>query len=236
MEKITPLDKLLPNGLPWGYCIMILGDPGAGKSALAQQFVFDGVKKDQNGVYICFDLEPKKVRVGMSYFGFRAAIYEKKDKLALVDAQDPHSPEKMSIGVTTNMQVQYSKLINIIERVEEPFRIVEDSITTLALNKSDEALIKYIYDKNRYIRKKKAISMDLYTNGAHSERLLANLSAIYDGIILLMTGETYGKLPMKNIQLKKMRMVKHDPRVYPYAIKQSLAIVLDEGIYEVSEL
>ena len=49
---IKGLDKLLRGGVPEDGLTLLLGDAGTGKSLLAYQFLWEGVHKEENSVFI----------------------------------------------------------------------------------------------------------------------------------------------------------------------------------------
>jgi circadian clock protein KaiC len=51
------LDPILPGGVPRGDQILISGPPGSGKTILAMQFIHEGVKKGENGIFFTLDSE-----------------------------------------------------------------------------------------------------------------------------------------------------------------------------------
>src|SRR5687767_5302439 len=49
---VPGLDEVLRGGLPRNRLYLIEGDPGAGKTTLAIQFLLDGARKGEPGLYI----------------------------------------------------------------------------------------------------------------------------------------------------------------------------------------
>src|SRR3989337_672698 len=81
---VAGLDKLLQGGFPTNSSILLVGPPGCGKSTLCQQFIYEGLKNKQPGLYITLDLSPKEVIDSMNNFGFKTA--NMLDKLKFIDA------------------------------------------------------------------------------------------------------------------------------------------------------
>ena len=46
------LDEILSGGLPHGGLFLVQGDPGAGKTTLALQFVLEGLRRREKVFYI----------------------------------------------------------------------------------------------------------------------------------------------------------------------------------------
>src|SRR6187551_58715 len=49
---ITGLDDILGGGFTPNRVYLIEGDPGAGKTTLAMQFLLDGLRQGQSGLYV----------------------------------------------------------------------------------------------------------------------------------------------------------------------------------------
>src|ERR1700739_4602288 len=49
---IAGLDDILPGGLAKGFLYLVEGSPGAGKTTLALQFLIDGARRGESGLYI----------------------------------------------------------------------------------------------------------------------------------------------------------------------------------------
>jgi len=85
---IKNLDRILGGGLPEGYCYLILGGPGAGKTTFGLQYLMDGItERDETGIYVTFDEPPYSiVNNARENFGWDLISQKTKHKLAIVDA------------------------------------------------------------------------------------------------------------------------------------------------------
>jgi KaiC/GvpD/RAD55 family RecA-like ATPase len=85
---ITNLDRVLGGGLPEGYCYLLLGGPGAGKTTFGLQYLVNGIMdSDETGIYVTLDEPPYSiVNNARENFAWDLIPHETKHKLALVDA------------------------------------------------------------------------------------------------------------------------------------------------------
>jgi circadian clock protein KaiC len=58
---IVGLDHLIEGGLPKGRSILITGEPGTGKTIFALQFLVDGLRRGEKGIYVSADESPMDV-------------------------------------------------------------------------------------------------------------------------------------------------------------------------------
>ncbi|HZY08022.1 MAG TPA: ATPase domain-containing protein, partial [Ilumatobacteraceae bacterium] len=49
---VSGLDDILRGGFPTGRLLLIEGDPGVGKTTLALQFLLEGHRRGERGVYV----------------------------------------------------------------------------------------------------------------------------------------------------------------------------------------
>ena len=56
---VPGLDEMLAGGIPLGDSVLVAGPSGSGKSALATQFIAEGVKQGQPGVIAIFEERPQ---------------------------------------------------------------------------------------------------------------------------------------------------------------------------------
>jgi circadian clock protein KaiC len=59
---VSGLDEVLGGGLPSQYVYLVQGDPGAGKTTLALQFLLEGVRKGERCVYLTLSESERELR------------------------------------------------------------------------------------------------------------------------------------------------------------------------------
>jgi KaiC/GvpD/RAD55 family RecA-like ATPase len=52
---VPGLDNLIEGGIPQGFNVLLSGAPGTGKTILGLQFIHEGVKRGEPGVYVSFE-------------------------------------------------------------------------------------------------------------------------------------------------------------------------------------
>ncbi len=66
---ISGLDSMLSGGIPKGSSILVAGSPGNGKSILAMQFLYNGVKEyNEPGIYVSLDEKLETAQRNFSTF------------------------------------------------------------------------------------------------------------------------------------------------------------------------
>ncbi|MFH2028675.1 MAG: ATPase domain-containing protein [Nanoarchaeota archaeon] len=126
---IPGLDKLISGGLKKNSVNLVAGGAGTGKSIFSMQFILDGLKKGEPGVYITFEEKKNKFYEDMHEFGWDLKKYEDGKKFAFLE----YTPEQVKKILTEGGGIVEA----IIEKIKAK-RIVIDSITSFALLYEDE--------------------------------------------------------------------------------------------------
>jgi len=83
---IVGLDHLIEGGLPKGRSILVTGEPGTGKTIFALQFLVDGLKKGEKGIYVTADESPMDVLEQAASLGWDLEPRVDAKELAILNA------------------------------------------------------------------------------------------------------------------------------------------------------
>ena len=122
-------DSLVSGGFKPGSVNMIVGEPGAGKTIFAIQFLIEGCQRGEPGIYITFEEKKEKLYEDMASFGWNLAIYEKKKLFRYLE----YTPEQVK-----KLLVEGGGVIDSLVDEIKAKRIVIDSITSFSLLYEDE--------------------------------------------------------------------------------------------------
>src|SRR4051812_266074 len=82
---IPGFDLIAYGGLPEGRTSLLAGTSGSAKTVFAVQFLTEGIRRGQNGVFVTFEESPDDIRKNMTGFGWDLAAWERDHQLAFVD-------------------------------------------------------------------------------------------------------------------------------------------------------
>ena len=94
------LDALLEGGFLKKSMNLIAGNPGAGKTILSSNFIYNGAINDESGVYACFAETRTRLIQDMKKFGMDFDPLIRRRKVEILD---------LSIGSETDVQSFSSK-------------------------------------------------------------------------------------------------------------------------------
>jgi KaiC/GvpD/RAD55 family RecA-like ATPase len=227
---IKGFDELLGGGLPKGKCVLIVGGPGSGKTIFAMQYLLNGTRKDERGLYITLDERPDHVKSDMASFGWDIDKLESEGKILLLDAT-PLRRSRRSLPEVESYQYELGvslpeltlqSLIRTVQKIvdEEGIqRIAVDPITSMVLRyhelpKRRRAVLMF-FDALINTECTSVVTSELRTGAL--DRGFAIEEFLSQGVILLHTLVHEGNV-IKAIQIEKMRGIQHDTQLRPYQI------------------
>ncbi len=217
---IPGFDELIQGGLVANRVYIVAGPPGSGKSTFGIQFLIQGAREGERGVFVSLTEDPQNIIEDMSTFNFGLRRYTVGGMILFVD-MGPLSiqyfqavKDTRSIGTTYAQEV--FKKISAIVKTRNIKRLVIDSVLTLKFGSGDRE------DQNREIARFFRSLKDLkVTTLILSEMTdLANYSPEHymaHGLIFLhnfLNGHTMTRA----IQVIKMRGTRHDCDMYKMEI------------------
>ena len=132
LTGISGLDYVLAGGLPANRLYLVQGDPGVGKTTLGLQFLLEGVKHGESGLYVTLSEtaeELKAVAQSHRWSLDGLALHE----LASIDATiDKDVPNTLFHPSEVELQETMEDILRIVEKIK-PRRVVFDSLSELRL-------------------------------------------------------------------------------------------------------
>jgi circadian clock protein KaiC len=129
---IRGFDDILAGGLPANRLYLVRGTPGTGKTTLALQFLLEGRRAGERGLYITLSETRAELRSAAASHGWDLDGLELVELAGLADSSDPSAH-------TTMLHPSEQELLRTTRAIEErvqrsqPQRVVFDSLSELRL-------------------------------------------------------------------------------------------------------
>ena len=246
MERVSTgvagLDLILKGGFFRGSSYLIVGDVGTGKTILALQWLLDGIKKDEKGLYITLAESAAQLRKNVSGFGWDLSSLKIRD----------FSPQPSELNHVGDYEVFYpaeveeesfwQKLYQAVEE-ERPDRLVLDSVTVFHDLSANEyafrrrliAFIKFLLANN---------CTTLFLADAQEIKSLVSISMAVDGIVRLRLRPSKAHFTSsRNLEILKFRgsdvlLGEHSFRitssgikVFPHLIEKPVHTLKDRRVF-----
>lgn len=220
---IQGLDSILYGGLPSCHLYLVEGDPGTGKTTLALQFLLEGLKRGEKGMYVTLS-ESKAELLGVAEsHGWsleQISIFEMtpQDEDIRPDAQyTVFHPSEIELADTTS---------SVIKQVDEvqPARVVFDSLSELRMLARDGLRYRrQILGLKRYFSGRNCTVLLLDDRTAEGNDL--QLQSIAHGVVVMESLEKDFGIKRRRLEVKKMRGSRFQEGYHDYAIETGGVVV-----------
>ena len=224
---ILELDEMLHGGFMEGDAVMVAGAAGCGKTTLALQYLVNGVKNGDPGVYVTFEEMPDQIYRDAKNFGWDLRGLEGQGKFKLICT----SPSLL-------LESEGETLLDESLRDIQPRRMVVDSLSHLAMFVKESELRREAYRLIMHLKTRGISSVLIWESPQMSGSAFSvtevGLSFLVDCIVALKPVEIESSL-RKALAILKMRGSDHDKRlrefqITPNGIKIESAFIDYEGL------
>lgn len=216
---IAGLDEILRGGLPPHQMYLIQGDPGAGKTTLAFQFLLEGVRRGEKALYVTLSASARDLdRVARSH-GWDIAAIDVYEQFRTAAAAETTVFRPSEVELARTVQA----ILTAIEE-RQPDRAVIDSLVEIRLL-ADSALRyrKQILTLKDFFRDREITALVLDDRTASSAE--AEVQGLAEGVIrLAVSAPTYGNT-RRSLEVIKMRSVAFRGGSHDFAIAKGGIVV-----------
>jgi len=213
---MSGLDKLIQGGFVKNSVNLLSGSTGTGKTIFALQYIWQGLQKGENGVYISLEQEPEEIFSDVEYFGWDFNKYIKSGKCI--------------IEYLSSWQLEELPLI-VLDKINE-IKANRFVLDTLSLVCSELEPTRIRTEISEFLRKlKHSGATSLLTCEIPEESKSISTFGIeeflVDGVIILNYLEFVVGGSPRSLIVRKMRRTKHGSDVYPIEITKDGMVLRD---------
>lgn len=215
---IPSLDNLIEGGFNEGDVVLVAGQPGAGKSTLGVQFLYNGAtQQNQPGVYVTFVESAAKLKRDMAKFGWDLARLEQERKVALLDLIQTVREK----GVEANLKAVMDSIKDLGAN-----RLVIDSLSAMTTYIQTKAEARsFLSLMTGFLENAKCTTLMLVeVPWGRSEIGMGFEEFVADGLIVLESGLEQFKV-RRRLYIPKLRGVNHALDCYDFYITKEGVVV-----------
>jgi len=217
---IPELDKMMGGGIHEGDSLLLAGPSGTGKSAIATQFIAEGLRNGEPGIMAIFEERPEGYTDRADSFGLNLKTPQQKGKLEILYLRP------LDLSVDETMQ----EILNAIERVGAK-RLVIDSLVGFEMALAPGFREDFRESLYRMIVALTGAGVTILSTVEVEDTFTAlsfshyTISFLTDDIIRLRYVEIDGQL-RKVIVVIKMRGGNHSKDIREYVITEKGVVVI----------
>lgn len=187
LQGFEHLENLMGGHLPRASSILLLGDPGSGKTLLANQLLWDELESGKQCTLLSYDAFPEDVEARMKDFGWDIIPYLRKGRLKILDCysgltgeghgaiRDPSDLTELNIQITSFIAKAKGGAVTL----------VLDSLTPIFNGADAKQAISFIQTIGAKVKKTGGLLLMTASQGAVPADPLAKIKSTVDGIIEL---------------------------------------------------
>lgn len=228
---IPKLDQMLGGGLLRGRTYLVTGETGVGKTILSLQFLLEGLRRDENAIYVSLDERIEGVLNGALSLGWDLWEYIRRGTFHPFEFRLFTSDLKR-FGKESKAFVE---AVERLARGRQVSRIVLDPISALAIGAGEEFIVReYLREIINMLEERMRATTLLTCDIPSASKKLSRFGFeefLSSGVIVLGVTRVKGRL-LKTIYVRKMRWSMADSSVYVFDIEPGEGIVIREPLSE----
>ncbi len=147
---VRGFDKLIAGGIPRGFFVAVVGEPGTGKTVFSLHFAWQGVKEGDKVIYVTTEESRESIIKQAEMLGMDLGRAVDEGRMIIIDAlmrsrEDEWSLEEVSVEELINKVIQAKKALGYGRA-----RLIIDSMSAFWLDKPAMAR-KYSYTVKRVL-------------------------------------------------------------------------------------
>ncbi len=216
--RVPGLDKILRGGVRENASILIKGAPGSGKTVLALNFIVEGAKNGEKGLFITTE-ELDDVRMYAKSLGMNLEKYEKEKKIFLV---------KQTISLKKLVSIALP--LELIEK-NKIKRVAIDSLTIFKFSTWGNELNyrKEILDLIASMEDILLVAISEEDFNSVDQTRYQPEEYLFDGVIRLLKIRKNNQF-QRCIQVVKLRGQDHSIDIYPLLIREGGMVIYPDEI------
>jgi circadian clock protein KaiC len=215
MERVTTgianLDEMLDGGFVPQSAILLRGAPGTGKTTFGLQYLLEGVRRGEAGLFISFEEFPQSLYRDAASLGWDLAAVEESGGLRMIFT----SPKVLQQSLAT----PDSNIARLIHQFDIR-RVVVDSLTHFTQLIPDNHELRRVYHQVISAFRREGVTTlylgeEMRSDYTTQER--GRLSFVVDTLVMLRYLEIDSAI-QRAIVILKMRSSVHDTAIHSYII------------------
>jgi archaeal flagellar protein FlaH len=226
LEGFEHLEQMIGGPIPRGSSLLLLGDPGSGKTVLSYEMLHDELEAGRLCALLSYDAFPEDVQGRMGEFGWDIISSLRKGRLKIIDCysglagqgegalRDPSDLTELNIQVTSF----------ITKGKNAPVTLILDSLTPIFNGVEAKQAINFLQTVGAKVKKTGGLFILTASKGAIPDDAIAKIKSIVDGVIELTLVRT-GRKGARFLTVLKMERRRIASETVSFEIERGRGLV-----------
>lgn len=223
---IPGFDLIAAGGIPKHRTTLVCGTAGSAKTVFAAQFLAQGMRHGQNGVFVTFEEPPSEIRRNMAGFGWDIHDWEAESRWTFVDATPDVRADTIEVG-SYDLGGLIARIANAVQRVGAE-RVAVDSLGSVFSQLSDIGIVRReLMRVGAALREMKVTSI-ITAERAHEYGDISRFGVeefVADNVIILRNVLEEEKR-RRSIEILKFRGTNHQKGEFPFSVRNGEGVII----------
>ena len=212
---IPGLDDILRQGFPRGHVFLIQGAPGTGKTTLGLQFLMEGIKQGERGMYVTLSETAEELRLVSRSHKWNIDEIRLHELISTTEGLKPETQYTVFDSSEIELGETVQAVINEVEEFQ-PNRLVFDSLSELRLLAQNGLKYRRQILALKQLLKNKNCTVLLLDRAGHG--MDDHGESIAHGVVSLEVNPIPYGVDRRRIRIAKLRGVNFRPGYHDYCI------------------
>ncbi len=226
------IEEMMGGPIPRASSVLILGDPGSGKSILSYQFLYDELENGHYCALLSYDVFPEDIQARMKEFGWEITSHLRKNRLKIVDCYSGLAGEgEGAIKDPSDLTELNIRVTSLISRAKgAPVTLLLDSLTPIFNGVEGKQAVLFLQTVAAKIKKTGGIFYMTGSSGAIPNEFMSKIRSMVDGLIELSLVRDHRKIS-RYLTVVKMERRSLSAEAVPFTIDRRRGV-----LFQVSRL
>lgn len=188
-------ESMFTKSFPVGNSLLLLSPPLSEVSILGLEFLYDGLKRGEPGVYVTLDDSPESLKLKALKFGWPLSNAENMGLMRWIDVYSIHANKDVKstesiirVGgplALTDISIALSQVQSGFHRLAGSYRFFFDSLSTLLLYNNPNTIYRFLQVITSKLKMSNGVGFFTLGKGMHDEKVNMTIRHLMDGAVTL---------------------------------------------------
>lgn len=219
------LETLMGGQMPRSSSLLILGDPGSGKTILSYQLLYEELESGRPCALLSYDAFPEDVHARMKEFGWDITSHLRKGRLKIIDCYSGLAGEgEGAIRDPSDLTELNIQITSFISKAKNPPTMILDSLTPIYNGVEAKQAINFLQTVGAKVKRTGGVFISTASTGAIPSESIAKIKTLMDGVIELSIVRS-GRKVTRYLSVLKLERRKISSEAIPFEIDRKRGIM-----------